>query len=77
MKLLVEKFAFDTSTNPPLYCGQTFSESGRELVHEIGGAVRATVPALAVGDYLEAANVSQALTDDEKRKILETFSDFV
>lgn len=77
MKLLVEKFAFDTTQRPPVYCVQTFSESGGNLVHEVDGVTRAAVPGVAVADYLDAANIYQALTNDEKLKVLEAFSDFV
>lgn len=76
MKILVEKFAFDTTFRPPIYCVQTFAEDDRNLVHSIDGNVRAVVPALAVADYLKSPNVRQSLTLEEISAINGAFSDF-
>lgn len=76
MKILVEKYAFDVSKFPPVYVPHEFAEHDRSLVHTIDGEMRATVPALGVGEYLKASAVSQALTDQEKKTVLGAFSDF-
>ena len=74
-KILVEKFAFDTSAHPPIYGQQTFSVSDGCLEHHIEGQLRASVPNVSVGSYLAAPNIFQALTDDERQKIFDNFSD--
>jgi hypothetical protein len=75
MKILVEKFAFDTTGRPPVYVNQVFAKVGDGLEHYIDGVLRAQVPELGVADYVDSVNVKQALTQDEQLTIIEAFSD--
>lgn len=74
---LVSKWAFDVSTNPPLFCEHEFHDNGDTIVHTIGGDVRAMVPKGHIGDYLMTPAVSQAITDDEKVAILDNCHDAI
>lgn len=74
MKTIIEKFAFDTTQTPPVYCNQGFVVADGDLYHTIDGTVRAQVPGHAVVEYLISPNVAQALTEKETVAILEEFS---
>jgi len=75
MKTLVEKFGFDTSTNPPLFVTHSFVKSGTDLEHLIDGAVRAQINELYVVDYLASKNIAHLLTEKEVDTVLQGFSD--
>jgi hypothetical protein len=75
MKILVEKFAFDTTSRPPVYVNQVFAKVGDGLEHYIDGVLRAQVPELGVVDYVDSVNVKHTLTLDERLVIEEAFSD--
>ena len=65
MKTLVEKYAFDTTQNPPVYCEHSFCEISGNLVHTVQGQQRAAVTGPNVVDYLTSKNVSHVLTTEE------------
>ena len=69
MKTLVEKFGFDTTANPPIYCSQSLVKTSDGLEHYIDGTLRAQVPDIAAVDYLESANVAQLLTEKEMQAV--------
>jgi hypothetical protein len=73
MKTILEKFAFDTSRNPPEYLFQSFVTDGDYLFHVIDGEVRAQVPGSHVIKYVADRNISQALTSEEQITICELF----
>lgn len=58
---LIEKFAFDTTTRPPVYGVQTFDAHGDTLEHRIEGELRAMVDRSQVLEYIKAPSVAQAL----------------
>lgn len=70
MKILIEKFGFDTSTAPPVYGLHVFSLGTDGLEHHIDGALRAQVPVPSVPEYLHSRNVNQLLTGYELALIL-------
>ena len=76
MKILVEKFGFDTTARPPVYCSQTLAKTDDGLEHYIDGTLRAQVPTVAAVDYLESENVKQLLTESEMQKVRGEFTDF-
>lgn len=75
-KILIEKFAFDTTARPPIYCAQTLVKTSDGLEHSIDGTLRAMVPELHVAEYLDSVNVRQMLTDSEYELCLGEFTDF-
>lgn len=76
MKLLIEKFGFDTTARPPIYCSQSLLKTGDGLEHYINGTLRAQVPTTSAGDYLESENVKQLLTESEMQSVRGEFTDF-
>lgn len=75
MKILVQKFAFDTSRNPPEYCEHIFAAVDGGFEHYTDGTLRAQVPEVSVTEYLSSRNLAQVLDDAERLIIAEAFSD--
>jgi hypothetical protein len=76
MKLLIEKFGFDTTARPPIYCSQSLLKTDDGLEHYIDGTLRAQVPTTSAVDYLDSPNVSQFLTESEMQAVRGEFTDF-
>lgn len=76
MKILVEKFGFDTTARPPIYCAQSLVKTNDGLEHYIDGTLRAQVPTVAAVEYIESENVSQLLTEKEMAAVRGEFTDF-
>lgn len=74
---LISKWAFDVSTNPPLFCAHEFFDNEKTIVHTIGGEVRAEVPKGHIAEYLTIPAVAQALTTEEQFAIIDKCAEHI
>ena len=67
----IEKYGFDVSVTPPLFCMHQFELRSDCLEHTIDGALRAVVPREHAAEYVAAPGIAQALSEADTRAINE------
>lgn len=65
MKTLIQKFGFDTSARPPIYCEQSLVQIDGGVEHYVDNVLRCTVPDSSVVAYINQPNIIQFLTPSE------------
>lgn len=70
MKMIFEGFAFDCSQSPPVYCVQSLSVDGDNLIHAIDGKTRAIVPLEHAPMYVSCGWVADIARENQDMKAL-------
>lgn len=71
--ILVSRYGFDTTKNPPIYTDHVYKRVDGVLEHLIDGQARAMVAAEHVQDYVDFQVSQKNLSEKEAQSILQNF----